>query len=450
MNESNYQGLLRKSALSTMRGVGLEPDPWQMDVLLGGHKRLLLNCCRQAGKSSTVAVLSVLETVGIKGTKVLIVARSLRQSRLLFRKAADFLSRVGQHYIRNRPAHELNLKNGSQIVCLPCKEETIHGYDDIHLLLIDEAARVPDDLYRAVLPMLAVSDGRLICLSTPWGRRGFFYDAWAKGGDDWQRIEVSVDQVPRIGREYLERVRRQMGESWYRQEFYCSFEALEGLVYPDFARCVVAADQVPPGRWYGGLDFGLRNPFAAVWGVLDRDDVFWVVGEYYARDKTLAHVAQCLPRGVTWYADPEGAREIKELRCAGFVIRKGDNSKRPGIAAVRARLENGTLKVLAGACPNLLAEAQLYRYDHEAGRSEEPVKEHDHALDALRYLVSKLDWKKLGRLRKGESPEDPPPTFVPSPPPPPPGGSPAVQPPAPPKPRKWLRPDNEALWTRLE
>ena len=193
------------------------------------------------------------------------------------------------------------------------------------------------------------------------------------------------------------------------------------------------------GRWVGGLDFGLRKPFAAVWGVLDRDGILWLTGEFYEREQSLAYVAEHVLRGVTWYADPEGAREIKELHCAGFTIRKGENPRRPGIAGVRSRLKNGTLKILEGACPNLLAEAQLYRYDPDSGRSEDPVKEHDHALDALRYLISKLDWKKMARMRKGELPENPPP--VPTAP---------TQPPPEPKPRKWLNIRNEALWTRLD
>jgi Terminase RNaseH-like domain/Helicase len=439
---SNYDKVLLESALSAMRSLGLQPDPWQLDVLVGKHQRLLLNCCRQSGKSTTVALLSVLETVGLAGTRVLMVAPSLRQSRLLFRIASDYLSAWGMHFVKRRTMHEINLRNQSMIACLPCKEETIRGYADIHLLILDEAARVPDDVYKAVCPMLAVSDGRLICLSTPYGRRGFFYDAWAHGGDDWQRIEVPVDQVPRISADYLARARRQMGESWYRQEFCCSFEALEGLVYPDFARCVVPAGPVPPGRWFGGIDFGLRNPFAAVWGVVDRDDVLWLVGEHYARDRPLAYHLQHLPRNVTWYADPEGAREITELHCAGLTIRKGDNAQRPGIAAVRARLENGTLKVMAGACPNLLAEAQLYRYDPETPNAESPLKEHDHALDALRYLISKLDWKKMARMRRGEPPEDAPPPGAPDAA----GGTPAAPQP---KPRKWLSLYNEALWTRI-
>src|SRR5207245_8007143 len=79
------------------------------------------------------------------------------------------------------------------------------------LMVIDEAARVPDDLYRAVSPMLSVSCGRMVCLSTPYGKRGFFYNAWAKGGDDWHRIEVPAERITRIKLEVLQRERRQMG-----------------------------------------------------------------------------------------------------------------------------------------------------------------------------------------------------------------------------------------------
>src|SRR5262249_20861229 len=96
------------------------------------------------------------------------------------------------------------------------------------------------------------------------------------------------------------------------------------------------------------------------------------------------------------------------------------NSRRPGIAAVRARLEDGSLRVLAGACLNLMAEAALYRYDPEArGEPEGPLKEHDHALDALRYLCSGTDVRRLYRLSQREKPAEPskvPPGAKPKPP----------------------------------
>ncbi|HMF10714.1 MAG TPA: hypothetical protein VKE94_00360, partial [Gemmataceae bacterium] len=123
---------------------------------------------------------------------------------------------------------------GSRIVSLPCQADTIRRYANVQVLIIDEAARVPDNLYRPVRPMLATSGGPLVCLSTPNGRHGFFHEEWTNGGPGWHRIEVPASQVPRISAEFLEDERRALGEQWFRQEYCCSFEAVEGLVLPDF------------------------------------------------------------------------------------------------------------------------------------------------------------------------------------------------------------------------
>src|SRR5947209_4697169 len=187
--------LMRESAVAVMRALGMEPDPWQIEAMVSGRKQLLLNCCRQAGKSTTVAVLSLMEAVGNPGTKVLLLSRSFRQARELFSMVADFHERLGSKYLASKTNNELKLANFSRILCLPCKEETVRGYSNVGLLVIDEAARVPDDLYRTVRPMLAVSDGRLVCLSTPYGKRGFFYNAWVRGGADWHKIEVPADKI---------------------------------------------------------------------------------------------------------------------------------------------------------------------------------------------------------------------------------------------------------------
>src|SRR5207248_3768488 len=131
-------------------------------------------------------------------TQVLLLSRSHRQSTELFRILTGFYRRMGAPVKESLTAHELRLGNHSRVVSLPCREDTVRGYARVNLLVIDEAARVPDDLYRAVRPMLAVSGGQLICLSTPYGKRGFFYDAWAKGGADWARIGVAAERVARI------------------------------------------------------------------------------------------------------------------------------------------------------------------------------------------------------------------------------------------------------------
>jgi hypothetical protein len=338
-------------SLNLMRAFGLEPDPWQLQVLQARPKRLLLNCSRQAGKSTTAAMLALGEAVVFPKTLVLMLSRSLRQSTELFRSVADFFFQKRSPMLVRKSSHDLQLSNDSRIVCLPCSGDTIRGFANVKVLIIDEAARVPDDLYRTVRPMLAVSDGRLLCLSTPYGKRGFFYEAWARGGPEWMRVEVPASQIPRMKPEFLEEERRNLGEAWFRQEYCCSFESLEGLVYPDFAKYVSGPflpAEFRDGRKVGGIDFGFRNPFAAVWGAVDADDVLWLTGEHYERYQPLSYHAAKLPRPVRWYADPSGAGEISELRRAGFAISAGKNALRQGNAAVTARLQSGRLKVMPG------------------------------------------------------------------------------------------------------
>ena len=97
-------------------------------------------------------------------------------------------------------------------------------------LLVDEASRVDDALYFAVRPMLAVSGGSLLMLSSPNGKRGVFYEEWT-GGQRWQRYEVPASECPRISEAFLEEERRALPSWVYRQEYECSLEETEDAVF---------------------------------------------------------------------------------------------------------------------------------------------------------------------------------------------------------------------------
>src|SRR5262249_8612994 len=105
------------------------------------------------------------------------------------------------------------LSNGSRILSMPGTEKTVRGLSKVTLAILDEAARVEDELLAAVRPMLAVSEGggRLIALSTPFGRRGWFHNAWHNGSDGWTRVQVSAEDCPRITKEFLEEELKQLG-----------------------------------------------------------------------------------------------------------------------------------------------------------------------------------------------------------------------------------------------
>jgi len=209
-----------------------EPDLWQEKVLNSTCKRMLLNCSRQSGKSTTAGILALHRALFHPGTLVLLLSPSLRQSGELFRK-------VNEH-IRNLKVPPKKLEdnslsckfsNGSRIVSLPGTEATVRGYSGVDLIIEDESSRVQDDLYFSVKPMLAVSGGRHILMSTPFGMRGHFFNEWENGGDIWERIRITADECPRITKEFLADELRSLGEWVYKQEYFCEFVAATGQVF---------------------------------------------------------------------------------------------------------------------------------------------------------------------------------------------------------------------------
>lgn len=199
------------------------PDAWQAQVLRSTAPRLLLNCSRQAGKSTVSATLAVHTAVYEPRSLVLLLSPTLRQSAELFKKCVAVYRDAGRIVAAEQEsALFLTLENGSRIVSLPGKEGTIRGYSGARLIIIDEASRVADELYYSIRPMLAVSGGRLAALSTPFGTRGWWYEAW-RSPDPWDRYEVPATLCPRISAEFLAEEQRNMGEWWFRQEYGCEF-----------------------------------------------------------------------------------------------------------------------------------------------------------------------------------------------------------------------------------
>jgi hypothetical protein len=233
----------------------------------------LLNCSRQVGKTLIAAALALRTALLEAPALVLVLTPSERQSSEFIRRIQELhealrqpLSVTGrlqsfhekhvaeagrdEMYFRlpaktRESSLHLHLDNGSRIIGLPASEGKVRVYSSVALLLVDEASRVDEALYRAMRPMLAVSRGRLLALSTPFGKRGWFFDAW-QGSGDWKRIKVTAEQCPRITAEFLAEERQALGERWYRQEYECSFEEAVGAVFSTDDIEAALCDDVPP------------------------------------------------------------------------------------------------------------------------------------------------------------------------------------------------------------
>ncbi len=256
-----------------MRDAAHPPDEWQDRLLASAARRILVLCSRQSGKSLTAAALALLTAILEAPALVLIVARAQRQAAELLRKVKLLYALLSRKVARPppwapRPVKELEaeerrvlgpaealtqdsvlsmeLANGSRIIALPGKPDTVVGYSAASLIIIDEAARTDDAMYYLLRPMLAVSRGRLVCLTTPFGKRGWFYEEWSKGGAVWERYRATAADCPRISPEFLAEERRALGAHWYGQEYMLEFRDAVDQVFRQDDIDAMFRDDVQP------------------------------------------------------------------------------------------------------------------------------------------------------------------------------------------------------------
>jgi hypothetical protein len=251
-------------------------DAQQRDIFRRAHRRVILNCSRQVGKSTTAALIAVHTAYFQPGSTILITACSKQQTREFIRKARTFalfsgLSKKGGALI-------VEFKNGSRIIGVAANEDTVRSFSAVKLLIIDEASRVKDDVYYALLPVLAVSNGGLWLLSTPKGQRGFFHAEWSDTSNGaipstqshfdpqvaalssipetqgplfaarykWVKIRVTAHECPRIHPEFLQMQKLRLGERRFAQEYECTFvDTKRGVFHPEATRAAFRDDIKP-------------------------------------------------------------------------------------------------------------------------------------------------------------------------------------------------------------
>ena len=209
--------------------LAIVPDEHQAALLRAGSRRSLVLCTRQWGKSTTTAIGALHAGNYVAGSKTIIISPTKRQSGLLLEKVAAYAALAG---VAARPLSGedpgLALPQGV-VLALPGSEATTRGFDACTWLIVDEAARVSDELWHSARAYLATTDGRISLLSTPFGKRGFFYQEFLSGR--WQVTRVPATECARIHPRFLEEQRASMPESWFRQEYLCEFTSVQDGVF---------------------------------------------------------------------------------------------------------------------------------------------------------------------------------------------------------------------------
>jgi hypothetical protein len=212
-----------------MSDAGFEPDPWQAELLRSKEDRIMICAARQVGKSRGVSFLALSTALSVPGSTTLIIAPVAEQSNELMAKVIESYHALGDPIpVRREAVTRLELSNRSRVIALPGKERRMRSYT-ANLLLIDEAARVPDDVMNAVSPTMAVNKGRMVALSTAFAKSGWFYEGWHNG--DYKRLKVKATECPRIPKEFLAQERRTLGKRWFEMEYEGEFQDAIGALF---------------------------------------------------------------------------------------------------------------------------------------------------------------------------------------------------------------------------
>lgn len=205
------------------RDCGIEPDDWQANLLRSTARQVLILASRQVGKTTTTGLIALATALYQPASLTIIVSPSQRQSAEFQRSLMAAHSRLkGVPELKADSVLRAEFANGSRIIALPGSEKTVRGYAGASLIICDEAARVDDELLAAIRPMLATTNGRLIALTTPAGRRGFFYEAWT-GEGEWHRVRVAATECPRISKEFLADELKELGPLRFAEEYGLEF-----------------------------------------------------------------------------------------------------------------------------------------------------------------------------------------------------------------------------------
>ncbi|AQQ75489.1 terminase large subunit [uncultured archaeal virus] len=214
--------------------LGRELYDYQAKFIADTNRRICFVSGRQIGKTTATALKALVFAFTEDDKVVLILSKSLRQSKIMFERIRMFLLAIDAlaDYTFRMTINEIQLKNGSRIYCIPVGRtaEAARGYT-ADMIIADEAAYVPDLVFEAMMPSLAVTGGYLLLLGTPGGKTGFFYRAWMTE-EGWSKYRVTCYDCPRIPKEFIEEYRHLVTEARFKREILAEFVEVEDMFFP--------------------------------------------------------------------------------------------------------------------------------------------------------------------------------------------------------------------------
>lgn len=372
--------------------------PAQKTIVLDPHRFRILVCGRKFGKTTLASEEISGKAISQSGLRILYLAPTLDDSRRLMWDRLK--KKLGGAVLKTNDTRlEIKVRTidgGTSDIFLGSWEK-VQNYrgDEFDFIVPDEVQDYREfwvGWHEALLPTLTPRKGTALFMGTPKGYN-HFYDLFYTDDEDYKGYRFTSYDNIFVDHEEIDKMKRTMSEDRFAQEYLADFRKTQGLVYKEFDRAthVYGDDITPEGSRLAGVDFGFVHPAAVIHVTLDQNGVYWVTQEWYKTGRTEAQIAEyvksCNFQKV--YPDSENPSAIETFNRLGInvvEVIKGKDSVMSGINKVRDLLKQNRLRVHKD-CLNLISEFETYSYAD--GRDKEnPMKENDDALDALRYVIS--------------------------------------------------------------
>ena len=386
--------------------IGTKLHDAQKQIALDPHRFRVVCAGRRFGK--TVVVIDQMKArAAIPNSRIAYIAPTYQQARdicwMELRRDCEQAAKA-----INESRLEITLVNGSSIVLRGWENiETLRG-QKFDLIVIDEIAMMRNfwEMWQEVIrPTLTDTKGEGIFISTPKGFNHFYdlFNLEAKDSD-FKSFHYSTYDNPYIDPEEIDKAKQEVTEDRFAQEYLADFRKTEGIVYKEFDRKIhlftgedadfYKSKGQTVVRKYGGVDFGYNHPAVVLEIEELSDGIFYIKDEWYKSGKTDEEIAEIAASRKFHYAYPDPANPggIKSLKDRGVNVRevnKGPDSIKNGIQIVRELFKSNRLFINA-RCVSTLLELETYSYkDSKDGMKidENPIKENDDAMDAMRYVL---------------------------------------------------------------
>lgn len=396
--------------------INYHPYSWQKDV----HTSLaikskgffhVIKSKRQCGKSIMLEIILLKVALEKNNSDSFSVSPTIAQCQKMYKELKDIVIDTKAYKKHNDVQLTIEFINGSSInFKSSAQKEALRGFTCSGVLVVDEAAYIPDDIFASILAWTNVHQPPVVLCSTPNFQQGFFYEYFMQGLNgadniisyDWNNYDTSK----LLTEDRLLQYKKTLSKTMFKTDYLGEFLALEGSVFGEFQHCI--NDNVSNSTiFYMGIDWGsgVGKDYTAI-TILNGDNQ--MVDVIYFNDKDVNDTISTITELAKHYKPLKINVESNSIGNVFYDLLKnalaGENialnkltttndSKQKMVNNLQVHIQNGTIQLLNDV--ELFTELSMYEMKPSATGKPTYNASNGYHDDILISLMLALEAKQI-------------------------------------------------------